>query len=82
MEKNITPNAPSPIIQNFNPDDIPRCPECNLICSLMLNYNDEKLMIEYKYENKHKWNILLEDYMNKYNKYSIFKEKCGECGKT
>ena len=39
-------------------------------------------MIEYKCENKHKGNIILEDYMNKYNKYSIFKEKYEECGKT
>ena len=81
-KKNIIPNAAAHIIQNFNPDDIPRCPECNLICSLILNYKDKQLMIEYKYENKHKGNILLDDFMNKYYKYSIFKEKSGECGKT
>ena len=81
MDKNKISNTRL-IIQNYNPNNITRCPECNLICSLMLNYTKGQSIIEYKCENEHKGNILLEEYLNNYNKFSILKEKCGECGKT
>ena len=70
------------VIQDFNPNNITRCPECNLICSLKLNYNKGESIIEYKCENQHKGSILIEEYMKNYNKFSISKEKCGYCGKT
>ena len=75
-------NEEEPTIKNLTGNDIPRCVECNLISSLKLNYKDNKPMINYECENGHKGNILLEEYMNKYNKYSLFKEKCGECNKN
>ena len=74
-------NAP-PIINNFTFDDIPRCPNCNLIPSLKLNYNENTGYINYKCENGHKKNILLEEYMSQYNKFSLFKEICNECKKN
>ena len=36
--KKVIPNEAAPIINKLNPDDIPRCIDCNLICSLQLNY--------------------------------------------
>ena len=83
MEKmNNTPNEAAPTIYNFNPNDIPRCPDCNLICSLKLNYKEGNPMINYECENEHKGNILLKEYMNKYNKFSLLKEKCKDCEKN
>ena len=79
MEK---PNEAAPIINKLNEDDIPRCIDCNLICSLQLNYNDGKPLINFECENNHKGNILLKDYMLKYNKFALSKEKCGICGKN
>ena len=73
---NNIPNEAAPILNKLNPDDIPRCIDCNLICSLQLNYKDGIPYINYECENKHKGNILLKDYMLKYNKFSLSKEKC------
>ena len=81
MEK-VIPNEAAPIINKLNEDDIPRCIDCNLICSLQLNYNDGKPLINFECENNHKGNILLKDYMLKYNKFALSKEKCGKCGKN
>ena len=81
MEKIISNEAP-PIINKLSEDDIPRCIDCNLICSLELNYKDEKPYINFECENKHKGTILLNDYILKYNKFSLSKEKCGICGKN
>ena len=81
MEKVIL-NEAAPILNKLNPDDIPRCIDCNLICSLQLNYNDGKPLINFECENNHKGNILLKDYLLKYNKFSLSKEKCGICGKN
>ena len=36
-------------------------------------------MIEYECENKHKGNILLKEYINIFNKFSLSKEKCKDC---
>ena len=72
MEKNNNiPNEAAPVIQNLTADDIPRCPSCNLISSLKLNYKENKPMINYECENNHKGNILLKDYMLKYNKFDV-----------
>ena len=79
---NNIPNEAAPILNKLNPDDIPRCIDCNLICLLELNYKDGIPYINYECENKHKGNILLKDYMLKYNKFSLSKEKCGICGKN
>ena len=74
MEKiiNIRNEAP-PVI--YNQDDITRCIECNLICLLKLNYKEGRPFINYECENGYKGNILLKDYINQYNKFSISKEK-------
>ena len=83
MEKNNNiPNEAAPVIQNLTADDIPRCPSCNLISSLKLNYKENKPMINYECENNHIGNILLEEYMTIYNKFSLLKEKCEECNKS
>ena len=83
MEKiKNTPNEAAPTINKFSADDIPRCPDCNLICSLQLNYNEGEHIINFECENNHKGNILLKDYMLKYNKFALSKEKCGICGKN
>ena len=83
MEKiKNTPNEAAPIINNFSADDIPRCPDCNLICSLQLNYNEGKHIINFECENGHKGNILLKEYINKFNKFSLSKEKCKVCEKN
>ena len=54
-------------------EDITRYPECNLICSLILINKEEKPIIIFKCENGDKVNILLDEYMINYNKFSIFK---------
>ena len=70
-----------PIINNFNLEDILRCPECNLKCSLILKYNDDgKPYINYKCE-KHDGKMELKNYFEKYNKYTLLEKKCDECGK-
>ena len=78
MMENVS--EPAPIIYDFSKEDIPRCPQCNLICLLKLKYKSEIPLIEYLCENGHKGKILLKDY--DYNKFSLFKEKCNECGKN
>ncbi len=81
MEKmNNTPNEAAPVIYKL--DDIPRCPKCNLICSLKLNYKEGNSMIDYECENEHKGNIPLKEYMNNFNKFSLAKEKCKDCEKN
>ena len=69
------------IINKLYLDDIPRCPDCNLICSLQLNYEQGIAIINFECENKHKGTILLKDYMTKYNKFALSNEKCSFCGK-
>ncbi len=43
----------------FEIDNIPRCPECNLISSLKLNYKDGKSSINYSCENNHNGDIII-----------------------
>ncbi len=50
---------------DFTFNYIPRCPECNLISSLELNYKESKPIINYICENNHKGNIPLEEYLQK-----------------
>ena len=81
MEKiNNRPTDAAPVVDKL--DDIPRCPNCTLICSPKLNYKEGNSMIDYECENNHKGNILLKDYMVNYNKFALSKEKCGICGKN
>ena len=63
-------------------DNIPRCPECNLISSLKLHYKEGKPYIKYYCENKHNGEISLGEYIQKYNSHSLLKEKCQECNKS
>ena len=74
---NLEEQAASPGI-----DNITRCPECNLISSLNLNYQGGKPMINYLCENNHKGNISLDEYLQKYNTHSLSKQKCEECNKA
>ena len=78
----LTKNEQTLNNNNMNYDNITRCPDCNLISSLNLYYKEGKPSINYYCENNHKGNILLEDYMKKYNNYSILKEKCQDCNKN
>ena len=82
--ENITnvPNEAAPILNKLTPDDVARCPNCNLICSLKLNFKEGEPMIKYECENEHIGNILLKDYLIKYNQFALSKEKCIECNKT
>ena len=63
-------------------DNIPRCPECNLISSLKLYYKGGKPIINYLCENNHKGDISLDEYMKKYNTHSLLNQKCEECNKN
>ena len=70
-------------INNINNiDNISRCINCNLICSLKLYYKEGKSFINYNCENNHKGDITLEEYLQKYNNYSLLKQKCEECNKN
>jgi WD40 repeat protein len=69
-------------LHKFSPDNFPRCPNCNLISSLKLYYNEGEPIINYQCERGHQGFILLRDYLMKYNKFALSKEKCKECGKT
>ena len=66
----------------YSLDNVTRCPECNLISSLKLNYKEGKPIINYYCENNHNGDISLDEYMNKYNNYSLLKQKCEECNKN
>ena len=68
-------------LNNINLDTIPRCPNCNLISLLKLNYKEGKPIINYSCENNHKGDIFLEEYLQKYNTYSLTKQDCTECKK-
>ena len=57
-------------------EEIPRCPDCNLISFLKLEYKDKRSNISYECENCHKGIISLEDYLNKYKNHSLYNEKC------
>ena len=60
-------NEPTSVIYKFNQNDIIRCPHCNLICSLKLNYKEGNLIIDYECENEHKGNIHLKEHLNIFN---------------
>ena len=70
-------------IKKFTANDIPRCIDCNLICSISLNYiGNYEPYIFYECENGHTGNISLEDYIKRCYNFSISKEKCSNCGKA
>ena len=80
MEENNTEKS----LENFDKltqDNIPRCPNCNLICSLKLLYDKGQSNINFQCENGHEGFMPLKEYLTKYNKYALSKEKCKECGK-
>ena len=79
MENNCNINEQDP---EFILDNTTRCPDCNLISSLKLNYKEGKPMIDYFCENNHKGNISLDEYLQKYNNHSLSKQKCGDCNKA
>ena len=63
-------------------DKTSRCPKCNLISSLSCYYKNGKSYINYYCENNHKGTISLEEYLQKFNNYSLSKEKCSECNRN
>ena len=67
------------IQKEFDPNDIPRCEQCNLIPLIELNYYQGSPHILYTCQNKHKGNLSLCEYMKKSKNNSIFKEKCKNC---
>ena len=69
-------------INNMTFDSITRCPDCNLISSLKLLYKEGKPIINYSCENNHSGEMLLEEYIKKYNSHSLLKEKCQDCNKN
>ena len=82
MEKNKNALPIKEQTQLFNGlDNIPRCPECNLISTLKIYYKSGKPFINYYCENNHKGEISLDEYMKKYNNYSLIKHKCEDCNK-
>ena len=82
LKKDISVNDEEYSLKDFNLSDIPRCIKCNLICSLKLDYiGNFEPMIIYECENGHFGNISLEEYMKRYNKFSIMKEVCNNCEK-
>ena len=68
-------------INNMTFDNITRYPDCNLISSLKLAYKEGKPIINYYCENNHSGDMLLEEYVKKYNSHSLLKEKCQDCNK-
>ena len=74
-------NCDALCLNNINLDNIPRCPKCNLISLLKLNYKEGKPIINYSCENNHKGDISLEEYLQKYNTYSLTRQDCGDCKK-
>ena len=82
MER-INENEAAPIIYNFNPDNILRCPECSLICSLKLNYlKDGQSKILYNCERNHSGNKPLKNYLDNNINNALSKKKCNECQKN
>ena len=61
--------------------NITRCPECNLILSLSIYYKEITPYVIYYSENNHKGEMSLEEYLQKYNNYSLSKEKCLKCNR-
>ena len=74
-------NIESLTSNNFH-NEIPRCPNCNLICSINLIKKTNQSYIRFLCENNHQGEILLADYLNIYNKFSLSKEKCSDCNKS
>ena len=81
MER-INKNEEAPIIDNFDPDNVLRCPQCSLICSLQLNYKkDGKSTISYNCKKNHSGIKLLKDYLDNNINNALSKKNCNECQK-
>ena len=74
-------NGDALCLDDIKLDNVPRCPNCNLISLLKLNYKEGKPIINYSCENNHKGDISLEEYLQKYNAYSLTRQDCSECKK-
>ncbi len=81
MER-VNENNAAPIIYNFDPDNVLRCAQCSLICSLKLNYiKDGKSTISYNCEKNHSGNKLLKEYLDNNINNALSKKNCNECQK-
>ena len=81
MEKEIVSIKKNILTNDFTKNEILRCPNCNLICSLKIEFKKDGPIINYECENGHNGSILLKDFKIEYNKFSFLKQKCEECGK-
>ena len=64
---------------NISLENITRCPKCNLVPSLSINYKEIIPYANFSCENKHKGEVSLEQYLQEYKTHSLSKEKCSEC---
>ena len=81
MEKVKSLNEQILLTNYFSKNEILRCPNCNLICSLNLKFQKNEPTINYECENGHNGRILLKDFKIEFNNFSFLKQKCEECGK-
>ena len=66
----------------FNPKNVSRCANCNLIPYIQLFYENNQPLIYFYCEKNHEGNMLLKDYINIFNKFSLTNEKCQKCNKN
>ena len=68
---------------NKNPIDcVMRCPNCNLVPSLNLQYENGNPIINYNCENSHLGNLSLNHFFLQNKKYSLINEICQNCRKS
>ena len=69
------------IKNNFNINNISRCPQCLLIPLIELINEENQNFIKYKCENNHEGKLLLDEFIEKSKLNSIYKVKCKKCQK-
>ena len=82
MSHNLSHSEISPINNEFNINNILKCPQCNLIPSFKLDYKEGNSNAIYKCENKHEGIISLKEIISNSSNYSFSIKKCEECGEN